>query len=126
MNLEAVKVMTLAKPVAQREQHFQEDTVAVIQSIDLITTDPSIRGGRPCIGGTGIRVTDIAIAQMLHGRTPDEIGSDYAISLAQVHAALAYYYQHKADLDADIRDQFQTAQDLKERRVGSRSSLLPG
>jgi uncharacterized protein (DUF433 family) len=100
--------------------------MATIQSIDLITTDPDVRGGRPCIGGTGIRVIDIAIAQVFHQRTPDEISSDYALSLAQVHAALAYYYEHKGEMDEDIRRQIDTAQALKEKRVGSGSALLSG
>jgi uncharacterized protein (DUF433 family) len=100
--------------------------MAAIQSIDLITTDADVRGGRPCIGGTGIRVSDIAMAHLFHQRTPDEISSDYALSLAQVHAALAYYYEHKGELDADIRRQIRTAQELKEKRVGSDSALLSG
>jgi len=100
--------------------------MAAIQSIDLITTDSDVRGGRPCIGGTGIRVIDIVMAQLFHQRTPDEISSDYALSLAQVHAALAYYYEHKGELDADIRRQVKTAQELKEKRVGGNSALLSG
>lgn len=59
-----------------------------VESINLITTNPNVRGGRPCIAGTGIRVTDIVMANLYHNQTPSEIASDYAISLAQVHAAL--------------------------------------
>ena len=40
-------------------------------------------------------------------------------SLAQVHAALAYYYQHKETLDADLREQIKRAAVLKEKRVGT-------
>lgn len=54
-----------------------------------ITIDPNVRGGRPCIANTSLRVTDVAIAALFHGRTPGEIASDYGISQAQVHAALA-------------------------------------
>ena len=98
----------------------------VIQSINLIVTNPDIRGGRPCITGTGLRVTDIVMATIFHNRTPGEIASDYEIALAEVHAALAYYYQHKTDIDEDIRQQIATAREYKEKRVGSkRPSLLP-
>jgi uncharacterized protein (DUF433 family) len=101
--------------------------MATIESINLISIDPNVRGGRPCIAGTGLRVTDVVMATLFHQRTPSEIASDYAISLAQVHAALAYYYQHKIDLDADIRQQIETAREMKEKRVGSRRpSLLSG
>jgi len=97
-----------------------------IQSINLIAINPNVRGGRPCIAGTTLRVTDVVMATLFHDRTPGEIASDYAISLSQVHAALAYYYEHKDALDEDIRQQIKTARELKEKRVGSRkTSLLP-
>lgn len=71
-----------------------------------------IRGGQPCIAGTGLRVADIAIANLFHRRSPDEIAADYEISLAQVYAALAYYFEHKARLDSVIRQQIKTAHTL--------------
>ena len=98
--------------------------MATIESINLISIDPNVRGGRPCIAGTGLRVTDVVMATLFHQRTPSEIASDYEISLAQVHAALAYYYQHKLVLDADIREQIETARELKEKQVGSRRPSL--
>jgi uncharacterized protein (DUF433 family) len=88
----------------------------VVQSIDLITKNPAVRGGRPCIAGTGLRVTDLVMANLFHGRTPDEIAADYELSLAQVHAALAYYYQHKGEIDKDIRQQILRARTAKENR----------
>jgi len=90
-----------------------------VLTIDLIATDPTVRNGRPCIAGTGLRVTDIVMAHLFHGRTPDEIAADYAVALAQVYAALAYYYEHKEDLDAAIRAQIATARRLKEQGSGS-------
>jgi len=97
-----------------------------IQSINLITTNPNIRDGRPCIAGTGLRVTDIVMATIFHDRTPGQIASDYGVTLAQVHASLAYYYEHKDELDADIRQQLEVARELKDKAVGSRkTSLLP-
>jgi uncharacterized protein (DUF433 family) len=99
----------------------------VVQSINLISINPKVRGGRPCIVGTGLRVTDVAIAHLFHQRIPSDIASDYALSLAQVHAALAYYYEHKAELDEDIRQQIAKAKMYQERQVGgNESSLLSG
>lgn len=86
-----------------------------MQSINLITTNPKMRNGRPCIAGTGLRVTDVIMATMFHDRTPGEIALDYSVSLAQVHAALACYYQHKDELDADIRQQLDIARGLKDK-----------
>jgi uncharacterized protein (DUF433 family) len=97
-----------------------------MHSINLITSNPQVRSGQPCIVGTGLRVTDIVMASLFHDRTPDEIASDYAISLAQVHAALAYYYEHKEALDAVMREQIRRARDYKEQHIGSEGSLLSG
>ncbi len=96
----------------------------VVQSIDLITKNPAVRGGKPCIVGTGLRVTDLVIAHLFHKRTPDEIAADYELSMAQVHAALAYYFQHKAGLDDDIRQQILRARTAKENMIGGQPSLL--
>lgn len=98
--------------------------MTTLESINLISIDPTIRAGRPCIAGTGLRVTDIVMAHLFHHRTPDDIVVDYEIALAQVYAALAYYYEHKAMLDADIRQQLQIARTLKEKRIGNSASLL--
>lgn len=96
----------------------------VIQSIDLITKNPDVRGGKPCVAGTGLRVTDLVMAHLFHKRTADEIATDYNLSLAQVYASLAYYYQHKDELDKDIRQQILTARKAKEEFTGGQPSLL--
>jgi uncharacterized protein (DUF433 family) len=98
-----------------------------VQSINLITTNPKVRGGaRPCIAGTGLEVSTIAIARVVHDRTPEEIASDYAISLAEVHAALSYYYSHREEIDASIRESRKYAEQLRERLIASGHSLLLG
>lgn len=98
--------------------------VATIESINLIATDPAIRGGQPCIAGTGLRVADIAIANLFHRRSPDEIAADYEISLAQVYAALAYYFEHKDRLDSVIRHQIKTARMVKKQHRGNPATFL--
>jgi uncharacterized protein (DUF433 family) len=77
--------------------------MAVVTGIGaLIARHPGIRGGRPCIAGAGVSVRRIAV---LHnsGDPPEEIACNLGqLSLAQVHAALAYYYANKAGIDADL------------------------
>ena len=68
----------------------------------LISQPPEARAGRPCIAGTGVSVRRIAV---LHnaGCIPEEIARKFGhISLAQVHAALAYYFANKAEIDDDL------------------------
>lgn len=97
-----------------------------IESIELIYRNPKIRGGRPCIVGTGLRVIDIVMAMQFGERTPDQMARDYDISLAQVHAALAYYYENKAEIDDDIREDIRIGLQLAKEGWGKpeKSKLL--
>jgi len=99
---------------------------AAVQSINLIATHPKVRGGRPCIAGTGLEIATIAIARIIHGQTPEEIASDYEISLAEVHAALSYYYAHKDEIDASIRERRKHAEQLREQLIANGHSPLLG
>jgi uncharacterized protein (DUF433 family) len=69
----------------------------------LITRDPHFRDGKPCIAGTGVSVRRvIGLYQM--GVSPEEIALDFGhISLAQVHAAITYYFANQQQMDKEIR-----------------------
>ena len=68
----------------------------------LLSSSPEIRHGRPCIRGTGISVHRIAVLHNL-GHTPEEIVRKYEhLTIAGVHAALAYYYANKQEIDAEV------------------------
>ena len=99
---------------------------ATIQSINLISTDPNVRNGRACIAGTSVEVSVIVIAKIIQGLEPDEIAADYNLSLPQVYAALAYYYDNKQTIDASINERQQLAQKMKVAQVGSRHTPLFG
>jgi uncharacterized protein (DUF433 family) len=95
-------------------------------SINLISTNPTVRSGRPIIAGTTIEVSVIAIARTVHGQTPEQIADDYRLTRAQVYAALAYYYEHQAEIDAQIEAQNAIGEAYKEQRIGSRHTPLFG
>ena len=62
-----------------------------------------ICGGRPCIRGHRIRVQDIAIEHEWQALSPEEICHQHpGLTLAEVFAALAYYYDHRDEILADI------------------------
>ncbi|RPI97581.1 MAG: DUF433 domain-containing protein [Chloroflexi bacterium] len=86
--------------------------VATVLSIDTIVSDPKIRGGRPIIAGTGIRVIDIVAYYRYGGQTPEELATGFALSLGQVHAALAYYHLHKDEIDESMRAEAERAEQL--------------
>jgi len=68
-----------------------------------IETTPGVAGGRPRIAGHRITVQDIVIWHERLGRSADEIAAEHDISLSDVYAALAYYYDHRDELDESIR-----------------------
>jgi uncharacterized protein (DUF433 family) len=96
-----------------------------VQSIEQIATNDRVRNGRPYIIGTSVTVADVAIVKVYHGQDPDGIAQWFGLSLPQVYAALAYYYEHKDTIDTEIRAQLRRAEELKANRVGSPDSLLP-
>ncbi len=65
-----------------------------------ITSTPGTRGGKPRIVGRRITVSDVAAWFLQMGLTVDDIVQDYELSHAQVHVALSYYYDHRAEIDA--------------------------
>ena len=75
---------------------------ATIDIGSLIERSPEIRNGRPCIAGTGVSVRRIAGWHNL-GLSPEEIAARIEhLTLAQIHAALAYYHANRDEVDADI------------------------
>src|SRR5229473_1996798 len=71
-----------------------------------IETDPDVCGGRPRVTGTRIRVQDIYVCHELQGMSPDQIVSAYPkLTLADVHAALAYYFDHQDQIRKDMIDE---------------------
>ncbi len=96
-----------------------------VLSINTIVSDPKIRGGRPIISGTTLMVQDVAAHHIYRGYTPDELAQQLQISLAQVHAALAYYYAHKREMDAQIEENDRLIREAKESGFGQRHPSLP-
>ncbi len=61
--------------------------------------------GRPHIANTRIKVSQIASEYEHNGMMPDEIVEAHAdLSLAQIHAALAYFYDHQDDIRREWRE----------------------
>jgi len=69
-----------------------------------IVKTPGTLDGKARISGRRISVQDIAIWHDRLGKTVDEICADYHLSLAEVHAALAYYYDHRDEIDQHIKE----------------------
>jgi uncharacterized protein (DUF433 family) len=85
-----------------------------------IETNPGIRGGKPCIAGTRIAVADVVLLHLRHGQSLEQIAGHYALSLSALHAAMTYYYDHRAEIDAAMQEEA----DLLDVAKNARPSLL--
>jgi uncharacterized protein (DUF433 family) len=86
-----------------------------------IVVTPGVCGGKPHIVGHRIKVQHVVVWHNRMGLSPDEIVSQHpGLTLADVHAALAYYWDHRAQIDADI----QAGRDLAERLRNGAPSIF--
>ncbi|MCB0031846.1 MAG: DUF433 domain-containing protein [Anaerolineales bacterium] len=67
-----------------------------------IVSSPDVAGGKPRIEGRRITVQHIAVWHEHLGYSVDEIATQYDLALAEVYGALAYYFDHKDEIDEAI------------------------
>ena len=74
--------------------------------------------GVPLIEGTTTKVVELVLDVMAHGWSPDEIQFQHPhLTLGQIHSALAYYWDHKEELDRDIERRLERVEEIR-REVG--------
>lgn len=82
----------------------------------LVIKRKEICDGRPVIAGTRIKVSQIVLEYEHLGWTPDEIVKAHPhLTLSQVHAALAYYYDHPEEINAEMRENGELIEELRKR-----------
>jgi uncharacterized protein (DUF433 family) len=73
-------------------------------SVEHIEMTPGVCRGRPRIAGTRIKVQHVVIWHERMGMSVSEIVATYPqLALADVHAALAYYHDHREQILADMK-----------------------
>lgn len=83
--------------------------VAVINSLIEIDNE-----GIPWISGANTKVVEVVLDKMAYGWSPEEMHFQHPhLSLAQIHAALSYYYEHQAEVDADIERRRRYAEEMR-------------
>lgn len=66
--------------------------------------------GMAWIDDTNIKVVEVVRDHLAYGWSPEEIHWQHPhLSLAQIYAALAYYHDHRASMDAEIRNSLESA-----------------
>ena len=85
--------------IAERKKPTLSTTYAHIARVQ------GVKGGEPIIRGTGITVQTIVVLTQ-HGLTPEQIIEEYEgiLTLAQVHDALGYYYDHPGEIKQYITE----------------------
>ncbi len=63
---------------------------------------PIVAGGKPRIAGHRITMKDVVVWHERLGLSAEDIATEYGLSLAGVFAALAYYYDHRGEIDQAI------------------------
>lgn len=70
--------------------------------------------GVPHVVGTTMKVVELVMAQKAYGWSPEELHFQHPyLTMSQIHSALAYYWEHKEELDADIEDRLNYAEQLR-------------
>lgn len=78
-----------------------------------IVITPGVKNGRPHIAGHRISVQNIVVWHEWQGISVDEIANDYKLNIADVYAALAYYHDHREEIDKDIKDDEEFVETLR-------------
>ena len=90
----------------------------------LITRTAGLKGGTPHIAGTGVTVRTI-VRWHHSGLAPEETAIRIGhLSLAQVHAALAFYYTNQETMDREIIEE-EAESDRIERKHIAREQQGP-
>lgn len=89
-------------------------------------------GGKPHVLGHRVKVKHIAEWHLRLGMSPSQIVEAHpTLSLSQVHAALAYFYDHQAEIEREMVEEDEVHERLKRERpsileeAGSRKANAP-
>lgn len=70
--------------------------------------------GRPWIVAANTKVIEVVLDKLAYGWSPEEMHLQHPhLSLAQIHAALSYYYDHETEIDAEIANQAREYEELR-------------
>ena len=92
---------------------------------ERVTKTPGVCGGKACLAGHRVRVMDIAIRHEFMGMSADEIVAQLpSITLGDVHAALAYYFDHIEEMREEMRQEEEFVADFMQKHPSVLDSKL--
>jgi uncharacterized protein (DUF433 family) len=77
---------------------------------------------RPWIARANTKVIEVALSHVAYGWSAEVLHENYPhLSLAEIYAALAYYYDNKEEMDRAIEEQYERVEQM--RRAAGESPL---
>ncbi len=74
----------------------------------------------PIIAGTNMKVIELVLEKTAYGWSPEELQFQHPyLTLGQIHSALAYYWDHKTELDNDIEQRIEFVDKLQHKKRNS-------
>ena len=69
----------------------------------------------PMIAGTTMKVIELVLDHIAYGWSPEELHFQHPhLTMGQIYSALAYYWDHKAELDQDMERRLQLVDHLQQ------------
>ena len=97
-----------------------------IMTAPHIAISEDVAGGKPRIAGHRITVQHIVIWHERMGLSADEIASNHGLSLAEIYAALTYYYDHRQEIDEAVLADESYVAELRKRIKSKLSGKIGG
>ena len=89
-----------------------------------IEITPGVCGGKPRVAGHRITVANIVIWHERLGKSADEIATEYDLTLSDVYAALAYYFDNREAIDESIAKSKALVSSLRKKNVSRLAKKL--
>ena len=74
----------------------------------------------PLIAGTRVKVIELVLDHLVYGWSPEELHFQYPhLTMGKIYSALAYYWDHKAELEQDLERRLQLVDQLQKASPSS-------
>jgi uncharacterized protein (DUF433 family) len=79
----------------------------------------------PIIAGTSMKVIELVLDSRAYGWSPEELHFQHPqLTLGQIHSALAYYWDHQEELDADVERRLKFVDKVQQSQKPSKLESL--
>lgn len=86
----------------------------MISTVEIVSHVHRDEQGRAWIDDTNVKVIEVVLDHLAYGWNAESIQENHPhLSLAQVYAALAWYYDHPVEMDAEIEQQDERLRSLR-------------